>query len=205
MRRASDTAQERRRQIFEAAIAVISVKGFHKATIREIAAAAGLGKGTIYQYIDKKEDLVPLIAEVGISLMSAKISEAASLDAPPEEKLRIAIESQLALFDEHSRLAEVMGGEIERIKHEDSELITRVFEERYLNALALLVSEAAGRERFSKEESLVVAELIAVMCLLWSHSVLAKKNAGGIEAYEALLEEFVLRGVSGRRKEAENG
>lgn len=184
---------------------MISEKGFHKATIREIAAAAGLGKGTMYQYIDKKEDLIPLIAEVGISLMSAKISEAANSDAPPEEKLKDAIESQLALFDAHSRFAQVMGGEIEQIKHEDSEFLTRVFEERYLKSLATLVSEVAEGGRFNEGESLVIAELIAVMCVLWFKSALAKKNSGGVEAYKELIEVFILQGITGNRKESAHG
>lgn len=49
---------ERRRQILRAALDVFSRKGFHGATIREIASAAGLAEGTIYLYFASKQEIL---------------------------------------------------------------------------------------------------------------------------------------------------
>lgn len=49
--------------IIEAAEAIFVEKGFHKATMREIARAAGLGLGTIYEYFTDKESLLSAIPE----------------------------------------------------------------------------------------------------------------------------------------------
>ena len=48
----------RKAQILDAAAQVFAEKGFHHATTREIADAADVSEGTIYNYFDSKEDLL---------------------------------------------------------------------------------------------------------------------------------------------------
>jgi AcrR family transcriptional regulator len=48
----------RRTQILDAAIAVFSEKGFHRATIKEIARVAGIADGTIYTYFASKDEIL---------------------------------------------------------------------------------------------------------------------------------------------------
>ena len=53
--------QEREERILEAAAAVFARKGFHQATIREIAEHADVADGTIYNYYSDKQDLLVAI------------------------------------------------------------------------------------------------------------------------------------------------
>lgn len=48
----------RRAQILEAATRVFAEKGFHRATTKDIARAAGIAEGTIYTYFAGKTDLL---------------------------------------------------------------------------------------------------------------------------------------------------
>src|SRR5436305_4050045 len=48
----------RRGQILEAATKVFAEKGFHRATTKDIARAAGIAEGTIYTYFASKTDLL---------------------------------------------------------------------------------------------------------------------------------------------------
>jgi TetR/AcrR family fatty acid metabolism transcriptional regulator len=48
----------RRNQILDAAIKVFAEKGFHPATIKEIAAEAGIAHGSIYTYFENKTALL---------------------------------------------------------------------------------------------------------------------------------------------------
>jgi len=48
----------RRRQILDAAERVFGRRGYHRATIREVAREAGIADGTIYNYFANKEDLM---------------------------------------------------------------------------------------------------------------------------------------------------
>jgi AcrR family transcriptional regulator len=51
-------AQARRNQILDAATQVFAEKGFHRATIRDVAKAAGIADGTIYNYFENKTALL---------------------------------------------------------------------------------------------------------------------------------------------------
>lgn len=55
--RASLTPAERRAQILEAAIGVFTAKGYAAARIEDVAAEAGVAKGTIYLHFRDKQDL----------------------------------------------------------------------------------------------------------------------------------------------------
>ena len=48
----------RRTQILDAAMAVFAERGYHRATIREVARTAGVADGTIYNYFADKEALL---------------------------------------------------------------------------------------------------------------------------------------------------
>ena len=48
----------RRAQILDAAITVFAEKGFHRATIKDIARQAGVADGTIYTYFANKQELL---------------------------------------------------------------------------------------------------------------------------------------------------
>lgn len=78
-------AAERRQAIVDAALAEFSAKGFATARLEDIAARAGVGKGTIYLYFADKESLfqelvrtsiVPLVGRLGappVADMSARM------------------------------------------------------------------------------------------------------------------------------------
>ncbi len=55
---AHDPFTARREQILDAATTVFAEKGFHRATIREVARAAGVADGTIYNYFENKAALL---------------------------------------------------------------------------------------------------------------------------------------------------
>src|ERR1017187_9240080 len=48
----------RRNQILDAATQVFAQKGFHRATIKDIARVAGIADGTIYTYFASKTDVL---------------------------------------------------------------------------------------------------------------------------------------------------
>lgn len=53
--------QERQDRILEAATEIFAEKGIDHATIDDIAARAGVGKGTVYRRVGKKKDFVNLL------------------------------------------------------------------------------------------------------------------------------------------------
>src|SRR3989442_7238101 len=62
--------KNRRRQIFEAACRVLARKSFHEATVKEIADEARIAAGSIYVYLQSKDDILFLIAESMVAELS---------------------------------------------------------------------------------------------------------------------------------------
>jgi TetR/AcrR family fatty acid metabolism transcriptional regulator len=57
--------REREQRILDAAAAVFAQKGYHRATVRDIAVAADVADGTIYNYFENKFDLLlALLAQI---------------------------------------------------------------------------------------------------------------------------------------------
>ncbi len=57
------SADEKRRMIYSAALKVFSEEGYHQATMEKIAALSGVAKGTVYTYFKSKEDLLDQLLE----------------------------------------------------------------------------------------------------------------------------------------------
>jgi TetR/AcrR family fatty acid metabolism transcriptional regulator len=74
--------QEREERILEAAAAVFADKGFHQATIRDVAVLADVADGTIYNYFDSKFDLLfGIMARVAeLERLPAELVEALNHD-----------------------------------------------------------------------------------------------------------------------------
>lgn len=51
------SSRDKKDRIIQSAVRVFSQKGYASATVADIAARAGIGKGTIYEYFASKEDL----------------------------------------------------------------------------------------------------------------------------------------------------
>jgi TetR/AcrR family transcriptional regulator, cholesterol catabolism regulator len=79
--------RNRSRDLIEAAIVVFHRKGYASASIEEIAATVGVRKGSVYHYIDSKEELLALIFEQSDGEASKLLEGVAALDLPAVDRL----------------------------------------------------------------------------------------------------------------------
>jgi len=63
-------SEARKEQIFKAAEKVFAKKGFHEATISEVAREAGLSDATICEYFSTKEELLLIERDTSIQTSS---------------------------------------------------------------------------------------------------------------------------------------
>jgi len=85
----------RRKQIIDGAIQIFTAKGFHSATVREIADAAGLTMGSLYNYIRSKEDIIYIVYEYITKILRDEVRDAISDLADPGERLKAALRQNL--------------------------------------------------------------------------------------------------------------
>ncbi|ELK42597.1 TetR family transcriptional regulator C-terminal domain-containing protein [Brevibacillus agri] len=78
--------EKRREQIAEATWRVISERGMEGATVRNIAAEAGLSLGALRHYFSTQDELLAYSMKLVKERATARIREIISLDLPPREK-----------------------------------------------------------------------------------------------------------------------
>jgi AcrR family transcriptional regulator len=88
-------------EIVDAAAKVFQRKGYHAATVQDIADAVGILKGSLYHHLRSKEDLLYLVVKEPIAEIYAAMAKIAGSDLPATEKVRRAILAHLEGFDRH--------------------------------------------------------------------------------------------------------
>lgn len=88
-------SQRRRQELIDAAAKIFQDKGYEAASIQDVADALGILKGSVYYYIDSKEDLLfATIQEVHESAL-ANTDKLRMLDEDPLTLIRLFIESHV--------------------------------------------------------------------------------------------------------------
>lgn len=90
--------RQRRTDIALVALEVFAEKGFDFASISQIAEAAGIGKGTVYEYFESKEDLIHHALVSWINGLSRTAEQTLSGIEDPIERLRVFVQSLIQVF-----------------------------------------------------------------------------------------------------------
>jgi AcrR family transcriptional regulator len=198
-----------REHVLDAAEEVFSRKGFHEATIKEIAAVAEFSVGAVYGFFENKDDLfVQVMERRGTALVPA-MRALLEGDGRPHEQLHDLADLQVRFFREHPAFARLFvratGAPLLNIKASISDA-TR---QRYDDAMGMQADlfrrgQAAGDLVAGPPE--VLAEVFSGIVLAFqSHDVVVLEEAtpGAAVAwstaeFHALLDRaFVTKG--GRR------
>jgi AcrR family transcriptional regulator len=86
----------RRQAILEAALAVFAANGFEAARLEDVAARAGVAKGTLYLYFRSKEALFEALVRDAVSPIIERVSAVA---ATPDISVADVLEAFFGLFE----------------------------------------------------------------------------------------------------------
>ncbi len=89
----------RRKEIAMQAMELFAANGFDRTSVREITEAAGMGKGTFYDYFQDKHDLISEIAELIFSTWFDHFSRTLNKTDPPLKQLSIVIREGMSAVD----------------------------------------------------------------------------------------------------------
>jgi len=84
---ATEPAKARAREIIDAAAEIFQERGYADTSVQDVASAVGILKGSLYYYIDSKEDLLFRVLEDVHEDARHLLDEVAAMDAPPLERL----------------------------------------------------------------------------------------------------------------------
>ncbi|MEW2380804.1 TetR family transcriptional regulator [Micromonospora sp. NPDC047707] len=112
-RRREDTRQ----RLFEAAVELIAEQGYSATTVDDIAARAGVAKGTVYYNFQSKTVLFEELLRHGIGLLTAEF-RAAVAGLPPREALAALVRAELEYIRRYRAFAQLLLSEMWRTNRE---------------------------------------------------------------------------------------
>ena len=84
----SSAAEDKRRQLLDAAVRVFARKGFHASRVGDIAEEAGVAHGLLYHYFKSKDEVLQAVFQENWSLLVARIESVEETYEPAADQLR---------------------------------------------------------------------------------------------------------------------
>src|SRR3954453_1742844 len=97
------SAIDRRAAILAAAPDIFSGRGYHAASIDEIASQAGISKALIYEHFPSKKDLHASLLERHVQEIFERLAQSAATPEPGEVRLRAGVDAFLGWSETHPR------------------------------------------------------------------------------------------------------
>ena len=102
------TKDQRRAHVLEAAIAVFARKGFSASRIDDVAAEAGVAKGTVYLYFDSRDAILRAAFDAFEEDLLEGVRAVVDTDEPALDRLRQLIRAVIGRFEQESELTRVL-------------------------------------------------------------------------------------------------
>ena len=94
--------QKRRLEIISAASQVLNEKGVSGFTVKDISESMGIGRGTLYEHIRTKNDILFLIMKDALEKATQVLREEVASAQDPLSKLKHAIHAHIRTIRHHS-------------------------------------------------------------------------------------------------------
>jgi TetR/AcrR family transcriptional regulator, cholesterol catabolism regulator len=186
--------EKRREQIIEAAVGLFISKGFHKTTTREISRASGFSIGTLYEYIESKEDVLYLVCDAIHHEVEAGLHAVLVETKNGADKLRAAIYGFFHVMDKLQDRVLLIYQEIKSLPREamryvmaKEEEITSIFEEILIGGLE------DGSLRIQDSAVKLMAHNIIVLGEMWTFRRWSLKKHYSLEQYIDIQTTLILR------------
>ncbi len=189
-----DLVQRRHRQIVDAAVQLFIKQGFHKTTTRQIAKAAGVSIGSLYEYISSKEDILFLVCDAIHAEVERGVSEALNRADEGRHSLAEAIREYFLVchhMSDHILLlyqeTQSLPSQWQKKVLENEVRITGIF----MEMLERLIS-SGHLPRLNERSIELVAHNISVLGHMWTFRRWFLARHYSIEDYIELQLQFIL-------------
>lgn len=169
----------RRRDLAEACFRILAERGYASASMRQLAAEAGVSTGTLYHYFPTKQAILVHVFDIRMARDQDRLEQLLAGNLPVADRLRTVVryaEAQEADLSALLRLA------LELVRHEpepDSRAVVADAVRRYRASLGAVLGVAD-----EGQVSLLFSLLVGVL----AHGLIEVRPAAEREALDALLE-----------------
>src|SRR5712692_2302241 len=101
MNKAKKVSISKEQEIITVAARLFKEKGYRATTLEDIAAAVGMLKGSLYYYIQSKEELLYIVVREPVRQIYSKLEEIVNSDAPIKVKIAKALANHMIMLHHH--------------------------------------------------------------------------------------------------------
>ncbi|MFJ8268554.1 TetR/AcrR family transcriptional regulator [Peribacillus asahii] len=182
----------RRAEIIDAAVKIFSEKGYHATTTKEIAEAAGMNVGTMFQYVKTKQDILYLVCCHIHSLIEKALYAVTSENSTPLEAIKKDMTALFEIVDQVSDYVVLMYQETASLDKEARRSFLQR-EQRLRNHLEKQIQRGidSGVFKVSQESVFLISDDILVQSQMWAFRRWSLTNKFTIEKYIATRSELL--------------
>jgi TetR/AcrR family transcriptional regulator, cholesterol catabolism regulator len=185
----------RKEELSRQAARLFAEKGYHGTSIGDLADSMGVQKGSLYAHIEGKEDLLYETMRGGAAAFHGGLDSVPD-DAPPAEKVRLALRAHLRVVSEQLDVATVF---VQEWKYLEGERLEEIVSERrrYEERIRELFREGRDLGELRADLDVTAAALAFLSAANWAYTWLAPgtdTDALADRFYALFLEGF--RGYS---------
>jgi AcrR family transcriptional regulator len=168
MPRAADrdaaSAMPMERRIYEAAVELISARGYHGTSQRAIADAVGLQMSSLYHYFASKHDLLlEIMVRPMRDLISAVDQAVAGAGQAPELRLRAAIRGHILFHADRRQEAFLLDSELRALEPAGRELVIKL-RDQYEQIFTDILQQGAAAGVFDLPDIEITVFMLMAMC-----------------------------------------
>ena len=182
---------KRRQEISAVAIPLFVEKGFNETNMRTIAAAAGMGKSTLYDYFNAKDEILISYFAAEIELITARSQEIVALSLPAAERLRRVMAMHLQHLVANKNIHLKLSVEMQRLSLQSQQLVQRR-RHAYQDMLCELIEEGIGTGEFRPIKALFAVRSLGV---LLANAVYTSRPSGTPEEMLAEAVDILFHGI----------
>ncbi len=190
----SNGHSDKHAEIFSAALRLFQEKGYHGASMQDLADAVGMQKASLYYYFKSKEDLLVLVCERGTGAFTAELTEIAASDLRATEKLRRAVEYHLIALCEQLDLFTVFLHE-QKFLGDAQKKRLRGEGKRHAELLASILQQGIASGEFRKVNVTITTRAILGMCN-WLYEWYSPEGALTPREIAKIFSEMILNGLA---------
>ncbi len=193
-REESVTAAPREDQVRAAALRLFKEKGYHATSMRDIANAVGINKGSLYSYIRSKEDLLIPVFERAMGVLLEQMEQiTADASLVPTERLRRAIHAHVTAVADNLDVLTVYLSEWRQLGAESLTTV-RLQRERYASLFEDILQDGLHSGEFRPMDTRIVMLGMIGMCNYLFRWYRPDGRLTTAEVADELIE-MVMRGV----------
>ena len=201
--RGSESYDRKLATILQQAAAVFCTRGYHRASIRDIARATGVSLAGLYYYFSSKEELLYLIQRHTFEAILAGAQQSMAPAASPEERLRALIQLHVQFFLEHPNEMKVLTHEDECLGKVHGREVRAIKRAYYRLCLEQVEALKASRHLHLLNARLAVLLLFGMMNWIYTWYN-PRIDPDAVTCAETMADIF-LRGVLGDFEAEKNG